>query len=209
MTNPGVHHALCVFLAFLIAAPSGLAQDPNAPPAKPQLPQAAGQGISVGVLEGNNTVNSIPLLQSNAPIVEVRDENEFPIEGAVVVFTLPAQGPGGIFTNGQTSYTTRSDAHGQALAPLFTPRLPGKFQIRVTATAGIRKAEAVITQTNSTGDYAGPAVAKRPFYKKKLPLILIGVGVAGIVVGVVLLTRSSGNAAKSAVTITPGSPIFH
>src|SRR5262249_49768578 len=114
--------------------------------------------LSIGVIEGKDAVNSIPRLHSTPPVVEVRDQNEFPVEGATVVFTLPEQGPGGTFLNKRTTFTTRSDAKGQATAPFLMNNIPGKFQIKVTATAGNRKAEALITQTNSlkdTKDFVG------------------------------------------------------
>lgn len=183
-----------------------------APALRPARAEAPAATVSIVVLEGNNVVNSLPRLRSNAPVVEVQDENEFPVEGAVVVFTLPEQGPGGTFPGGASTFTTRSDAHGQAAAPVFTPRVAGKFQIKVTADAGIRKGDGVITQTNSTGDYSGPFIPSKPFYKKKLPLFLIAAAVVATVVVVVLVTGGSNSSTvttpKTTITVTPGSPVF-
>jgi len=197
-----------------MAAPDCLAQSPQTSAGKSASIEPAPAALAVVVLEGNNAINSIPLLRSNAPIVEIRDENDFPVEGAVVVFTMPEQGPSGTFAGGQKVFSTRSDSHGQAAAPLFTPVAAGKFEIKVTATAGSRKGAIVIGQTNSTGEYSGPPIARKPLYKKRLPWVLAGAGVAAAVIAVVLINRKSSShsattATQNTITIAPGSPIFH
>jgi hypothetical protein len=151
-------------------------------------------------------VNSISMLRATAPVVEIRDQNDFPVEGATVVFDLPEQGTGGTFTGGATSFTTRSDAHGQATSPLIIPRLAGKFSIKITATAGDRRGEALVTQTNSTGLYAGPAIPPKHWYKKKRNWAIGAAAVAAVVV-VVAVTGKSGS--SSQIVISPGTPVFH
>ena len=95
MIVPGIARPICAILAALLAAPIGSAQAPQ------QLPSAASQSVpsvlKIIVLEGNNAFNSIPLGRAVTPIVEVRDDNDFPVEGATVVFTLPTTGPSGVF----------------------------------------------------------------------------------------------------------------
>jgi hypothetical protein len=165
------------------------------------------QHLNVIVLEGDKVVNSIPTQQSTAVIVEVRDENEFPLEGAEVVFTLPSSGGAGTFARNGLTYTTRTDASGQAAAPPLVLKSAGKFQITVTATLGNRKGEAKVTQTNSTrtqvAESAKTSTGGKPFYKKKLFWIVTGAAVTGIVLAVVLTSSSS------TVTVTPGTPVFH
>jgi hypothetical protein len=210
MINPGAARPLCLLLAVLIAVPSGFAQAPKPPATLPPAPEAAGAPLTIAILEGNNAINSISLLRAVAPVVEIRDPNDFPIEGATVVFTLPGQGPGGTFADGAPSFSTRSDSHGQAAAPLFVPKLAGKFQIKVTAVAGTRKGDVVINQTNSAGEYSGPPLPKKPFYKKRLTLALIGgVVVAGVVVLLVTRSSSSSSNSPSTISVTPGPPVFH
>jgi hypothetical protein len=160
------------------------------------------------VLEGDKVTNSIPMQQSTAAIIEVRDANDFPVEGADVVFTLPANGNAGAFARGGLTFTTRTDTNGQAAAPPIIPKSAGKFEINVTATLGNRKGETQVTQTNSASarvaETQAAATSGTPFYKRKLFWIATGVAVAGIVVGVVLTSGSS-----STVTVTPGTPVFH
>lgn len=220
MIKPGIARPLSLVLASIIAIPAGFAQSPPGPqapqapaqpsqapqtPAQPPAPRALASGLTLLVIEGANAVNSIPLLRSVAPVVEVQDANNFPVEGAVVIFTLPEQGPGGTFLNGGRSFTTKSDAHGQAAAPFTINSTPGKFQIVVTATLGDRKGATTVTQTNAAGVYVGPALPKRSWYKKWPVWAIAG----GVVVGAIVwaVTRNSGSSAAP-VTITPGAPVF-
>ena len=133
----------------------------------------------IGVLQGDKAVNSIPLLQSTAIVVEVRDTNDLPMEGATVVFTLPGPGAGSTFIGGATSFTTRTDFHGQASALEIVPKVAGQFRIKVAATLGTRKGETAVTQTNTNrtlsahGERGGPA-----WYMRKRTWIIAGVAAA-------------------------------
>lgn len=205
MIVPGIARPLCAILAAILAASLGSAQAPQQA-SQPAAPQSVPSVLKVVVLEGNNSTNSIPLGRSVTPIVEVRDDNDFPVEGATVVFTLPATGPSGVFPGNRTSLTTRSDARGQAAAAFMVTATAGRFRIQVTATAGNRKGETWIDQTNTTGAYIGPAIARKPWYKKwKIWAIVGGAAVAG---GVVALTRGGSSASPPAITITGGGPVF-
>ena len=217
MIRAGWAHPLCAVLSFLLAVPSGFAQAPAAAPAPagPSAPaapppttasKAPGATLNITILEGNSAVNSIPLLRSVPVIVEVRDSNDFPVEDAAVTFTLPAQGPGGNFVPGGKTFTTRSDARGQAIAQRITPAGAGKFQSRVSVTAGDRTGEILVSQSNSAGGYAGAALPPTPWYKKKLVWVAAGGAVATVVLIVLLKHHSSST--SSTVVITPGPPVF-
>jgi hypothetical protein len=217
MIRAGLAHPVCAILIVLLAAPSGFAQPPVAvPPAptapptatpatSPPLPQVPPTPLTIVILEGNNAVNSIPLVSSTAAVVEVRDSNDYPIEDASVTFTLPDRGPGGVFAQGAKTFSTKSDARGQASAPVIIPTGAGKFKIVVTAIAGDRKGQTVVSQTNSEGSYTGPAMPSRPWYKKKLFWFLAGGVVVAVVVVVVLLHSSSSG---STIVVTPGAPVI-
>lgn len=47
--------------------------------------------------EGDKAVNFLPLLRTVVPVFAIQGRNDFPVEGATGVFTLPASGPGGTF----------------------------------------------------------------------------------------------------------------
>lgn len=112
--------------------------------------QESEQVLRIIALEGNNAVNYIPIKTATAPIVEVRDVNDQPVEGASVVFKAPATGPGARFEGGQTTLTAITDFRGQAGATGYTTNnLAGKFTIEVTASHRGRSARLVLTQINS------------------------------------------------------------
>lgn len=208
MKSPGFACTLSSFLALVLCTiPCSFAQ--SAQPQAPAKGKAAGLDVAmpelrIRVLEGDNVVNSISLGQSIPPVVEVRDHNDMPVEGASVAFTLPESGPGGSFPGGSSSFTVRSNAQGQATCPFRANGLPGKFKIKVAATADSRTGETQFTQTNSNGAYAGRIVPSRPWYKKWYFWTIVGgATAAGLTVWA---TRGGSN--STTVVITPGGPVF-
>ncbi len=173
---------------------------------KAETAQTVPTALRILVLEGGNVMNSIPLGRAVPPVVEVRDSNDFPVEGATVVFVLPETGPGGTFPGNQTTLTTRTTSQGQATAPFLINGVLGRFEIKVTATSSGRKGEASITQTNTNGAYIGPMIAATPWYKKKLTWILIGGAAGG---GILTWQLTSGSSsARPTLVLTPGGPVF-
>jgi hypothetical protein len=196
-------------LSVTLAAPVPvLAQAANqtAPAAAANpVPQPQGNNdLKIIVLVGELAVHRIPLRLVTDPVVEIRDKNDFPVEGATVVFTLPASGPGGTFS-GQRVFRARSDASGQAGAFGFLPnQLPGKFQIDVTASLGTRQAQAVIHQSNSLQAIA--STVDKPKSKMKKWLIISGIASAAVI-AVVLATRGDSTPAVAPpnVVLRPGT----
>lgn len=186
------------------AAPAP-AQAPGAPAPAPAPPTPAPtiENLKVLVLEGQRSINSTTRHVGIQPVVEVRDQNDRPIEGAVVVFRLPPSGPGGTFPGKELTLRAGTNARGQAAASGFVPNdALGKFDIHVTATYQNQTGEVTISQTNSANTLAMiPPVGQSIWHRHKF--LIIGVG-SGLVVGVIValvLSHSSG----TAVTITPGS----
>jgi hypothetical protein len=201
---------LAVVLSAALVTPEPLLAQPanqTAPPAAANpVPQPQGNNdLKIIVLVGEGAVHRIPLRLVTDPVVEIRDRNDFPVEGATVVFTLPESGPGGSFS-GQRVFRARSDASGQAGAFGFQPnQLPGKFQIDVAASLGTRQARAaVIHQSNSLEAIA--STVDRPKSKMKKWLIISGIASAAVI-AVVLLTRgdSTPEAAPPSVVLRPGT----
>ncbi|MBL8227508.1 MAG: hypothetical protein JNL98_03490 [Bryobacterales bacterium] len=149
--------------------------------------QTSSGRLRIIVLEGQGAVNLIPA--STAPVVEVRDENDFPVEGAKVTFTLPESGPGAMFANQQRTQTVETNSRGQAGAIGYAINSQtGRFSTRVTASWKGREATILITQTNTTraADLEPP---KRGFAKWKW--WIIAGAAAGAATGIILGTRSS------------------
>lgn len=112
--------------------------------------------LKLVIIEGDGAVNNVRQRVAREPIVEVRDENDRPIAGAVVVFTLPARGASGSFVNGSRIATIVTDANGRAAAGVIQPNAAsGSMQINVTASYQGQTASSSITQTNSAAAASG------------------------------------------------------
>jgi hypothetical protein len=136
------------------------------------------------------------------PVVEVRDTNDRPVEGAEVVFRLPAEGPSGIFPDGKLTKTVRTNLQGQAQATGLEPNnQPGRFEILVTATIGNQVGSAAIPQRNVASLTAAEISQPRRrwgWWK----WAAIGGGAAVVVV---LLTRGD---STPTVIVTPGPVVI-
>lgn len=179
-------------LAFLLPLALVIAQD--------QVPK-----LNIVIVEGEGAVNNIRQRVASEPVVQVDDENRKPIAGAIITFSLPNQGAGGVFANGSHSLTVTTDNAGRAAARgIQLNKVNGKYQIRVTASHNGRTASATITQASQFA--AAPAVSG----KMVVLLSIAAAAAAGIAIGV---TRggSSPNAPPTPTPIpptiiTPGSP---
>lgn len=168
----------------------------TAPPATAQTEQAP--KLKIVILEGEGAINNIRQRTAREPIVQVQDENNRPVAGAVVLFTLPERGASGVFANGATSVTVTTDAQGHAAALGLRPNsVSGQLQIRVSASYQGQTASATISQTNALG-----AAAAAGGVSGKLIAILVIAGGAGAA-GAIAATRGGG---KSGGTVTPPAP---
>jgi hypothetical protein len=204
------------FLAAMLAIQFAIstcfgAQDPVVIPPKAatqEAPTPASAAMVPGtlkvlILEGNGARNSVDSQRVIAPVVEIRDMDDRPVEAATVVFRMPASAPGGYFAGQQLSKSAITNIHGQVTSGPFTPTALGRFQIHVTATAGNRMGEADLSQLNTADQVSMVSDQVRPKKKSHLKWILIGAGAAGAAVAVILITRSSGSSTPT-ITISPG-----
>jgi len=209
--------SLAAFLAILIGLPAPVfgqqpapppqaAPAPAAPAPAAPVPAATVETLKILVLQGQNAVNSIAGGVATMPVVEVHDENDQPVEGADVVFELPATGPGGSFPGGQFVKSVKSNLQGQAGAPFMPNPETGRFTIKVTATLRNRTGHNTITQTNALDAAAQAKSGTRKISWWKVAIIG---GAAAVVVGVVLATRGgSSSSSSNTITLTPGTPTF-
>src|SRR5579863_2799489 len=88
-------------------------------------------GLRIVVIAGEGAINNINQKVNVEPSVEVQDESRKPVGGAAVVVFLPAQGPGGTFSNGSQTLTATTDRAGRAVARgIQYNRQTGPFVIR-------------------------------------------------------------------------------
>ena len=161
--------------------------------------------LKILILDGEGAVNSIKLGTAREPIVQVQDENDRPVAGAMVVFTLPDHGASGIFADGSKSLIVHTDTKGQAVARGLKPnQTAGQFKIRVDVSHQGATASSTVTQSNALA-----AAAAAGGISAKLITILAIVGGAAAVGAVA--ASGGGNAAPStppSTTVTPGRTTF-
>jgi hypothetical protein len=175
--------------------------------AQPPAANAPVSKIRVDILEGDGQIINIKARINPAPVVQVMDDKNQPVQGVLVVFFLPSQGPGGTFPDGSRNLTVSTDRSGHATAAGIVPNnQTGQFSIRVSASYQGQTASAEITQVNVSGVSAsgtgGGGLSAKAW-------ILIGV-VAGAAVGGILAARGGGSGSSTVgntgIVITAGTP---
>jgi hypothetical protein len=158
------------------------------------------RSIRIAALRGDGAFNDITRRVAQDIAVMVKDENDQPVQGATVVFTLPYSGAGGTFSNGERAFTVATDAEGVAAVSGMRPnRIEGRFSVHVRARFQGLEASGVVAQSNTL---AGP---EKGSSKKKFVLFgLLGGAAAG---GILVMTRGggSGQAARVPTSISIGS----
>lgn len=179
-----------------------MAAPPQTPTLAPQTPAPLPvESLAIYVLEGQNEIHDIRAPITAMTVVEVRDENGIPIEGADVTFELPRTGPGGAFAGQASSYTGKTNSQGQVSATFQPNALTGRFTIQVTAKFGNRTGHAVIMQTNARR--AGVAEPKSGLFKFAWWKVAVLAGIGATVA--ILVTRGGSG---SSPTLIPGTPTF-
>lgn len=141
--NPGRWQPLTAgLMAVLLAWPSTAAPRP----ATNGQPVAGRGNLKIVVLEGEASVNIIQQKTAVAPLVEVRDRNDQPVAGALVLFAVRG-GRSATFGNGATVSVT-TDTSGRAAAAGLVPRTNGVVQIDVSASFQGETVTTTIRQTN-------------------------------------------------------------
>ncbi len=163
--------------------------------------------LRVNVIAGEGQFVDIKRRVNPEPVVEVRDAKGNPVQDATVTFFLPAQGPGGTFSNGTTTESVLTTRDGLATATGIHPNnQTGPYVIRVAASYHGQTGSAQITQTNivasssSSGNGHGLGFGTRAW-------VILGICVGVAAAGAALALRNSGGKSTTpAIVITPGSP---
>ncbi|MBZ5591994.1 MAG: hypothetical protein LAP39_07145 [Acidobacteriia bacterium] len=103
--------------------------------------------LHITVVSGEDAVHS-PGAHITKPItIEVTDAAGRPVEGARASFQLPEEGPGGMLSNGLRTDLATTDTHGRATLRGFQlNRIPGPFNVRITAATDQARAGIVVRQ---------------------------------------------------------------
>jgi hypothetical protein len=175
--------------------------------ALPTWAQVPPTQLNIVVVAGEGAVNNIGQRALRDTSVRVEDENQKPISGAAVVFTLPTEGASGEFSNGSKSITVITDNQGIATAQgMKINEIPGKLQIHINASYRGRTARTNITQFNMA------VPGKSVKHSGKKVWIILAVVAAGAGGGIFAATHGSSTPASNpsgptppaAIGITPG-----
>jgi hypothetical protein len=177
--------AACSIL-LLVGQQTALAQD------------APEQQFKLVVLRGENAQNNMKKGRATRPVVEVRDRNNNPVAGALVVFTLPSSGPSGTFLGGGQVASVTTNAQGQASASFTANSVPGRVNLNVSTSIN---GQSVTTQIATYNVLAAGAITGTTL------AVILGLVAAGGVGAAVALTRDGGggSTAPSGIRIGPGT----
>src|SRR4051795_10148309 len=91
--------------------------------------------LQILVIGGEGSINNVKQRTAREPVVEVRDRNNRPVAGALILFEAPRNGASGTFIGGSPTLRVTTDAQGRAVGQGFRPNnTGGEFAIQVTAT---------------------------------------------------------------------------
>lgn len=187
--NKSLSSTLSLLMSALIACTGG-----------PILHGQESPKLKILIIEGEGATNNIKQRTAREPIVEVQDENNRPVGGAIVTFTAPNYGASGTFQGGSKLFTVTTDSNGRATARGFQPNsAKGQLKLQVRAQANGQSASAEINMTNvGGGGGAGMSTSAKWW-------TAVAVGAGAAVVGGVLGTRGSSTAPPSTTTISAGA----
>src|SRR4051794_6930170 len=163
------------------------------------LAQQPGE-LQILVIGGEGSINNVKQRTAREPIVEVRDRNNRPLAGALVLFEAPRSGASGSFIGRSPTLRVTTDAQGRAAGQGFRPNnTAGNFNLQVSATfQGLTASTAVHMSNVAVAGAVGVGVAAHG----KLIGILIGVGAAAAA-GTVYAATHSGGSSPSTSTVIP------
>jgi hypothetical protein len=186
---------LLVFLTAWIPAAQGATGDPTA--------------LHLKVVEGDGATYAPGTRATRGITVIVLDENDRPVDGATVGFSLPMSGPGGQFASGAKTevITTRGDGKAAAWGMRWNGTA-GPFEIRVSAIKGAAKTSITVTQYLS-GLPQSSSISGAPVgggSHKWLWIVLAGAAAAGGA-GLAMKSGSSSSGTTAASTTASGSAV--
>jgi hypothetical protein len=166
--------------------------------------------LNINVIGGAGAVNDVKQRAPRDITVEIDDENDHPVPGAMVTFFAPNQGPGGSFVGDSHLLTVMTGGDGRAVAKDFRPNdVAGDYNIQVSAALGDETANATISQSNQV-PVETHAAKHSAMSGKKIGLILAaGAAVAvGAAVGLSHggSSSSSGSTTQTATIGVGGTP---
>src|SRR6476660_10550614 len=81
--------------------------------------------LQILVIGGEGSINNVKQRTAREPVVEVRDRNNRPVAGALILFEAPRNGASGTFLGGSPTLRVTTDAQGRAAGQGFRPNTTG------------------------------------------------------------------------------------
>ncbi len=165
--------------------------------------------LHVTLIEGEGAVYPAGSRATRGLTVKVTDETGRPVEGATVSFSLPSDGPVGVFASGaRTEIATTHADGGAAVWGMQWNRMPGPFGILITAVKGAARGGVTCSQSLAVAaapdrrqSRAGPASHKWVWITLAVVAGAAGAGVATTAGG-----KTSSTASSSSTAIQIGAP---
>jgi len=207
----GVHRVRLVRLGFLehsrrVTIKAGIRATLRSRLTAPRAENASAQAaLRIVVIDGEGAVNIIRQKTATAPVVEVRDQNDLPVAGVPVTFSI--SGSGASF-GGSSTLTVVTNGAGRAAAAGLTPTSSGALQIGVSAAFQGQTAAATIAQLNvmtaaqaasASAAAAGSGGAAGGGGISGTTLSILGVAAAG---GAVATARAVGGGTEAPALVT-------
>jgi hypothetical protein len=164
--------------------------------------------LRIIALKGQDGVNRLTEEVYATPVVEVRNANYQPVEGALVSFRIldSSGASGAVFQGGSKLKQIRTDAGGQAVADGFLPKGEGAFRVEVTAEfEGLRAALELRQRNTATTVLQERAGMDR---KRNRKWRWIAIAAAGGVGAGVWAARRGGSTGTVPVTVIPGPVVI-
>jgi hypothetical protein len=156
--------------------------------------------LNINVIGGAGAVNDVKQRTPRDITVEIDDENDHPVPGAMVTFFAPNDGPGGSFVGDSHLLTVMTGSDGRAVAKEFRPNdVVGDYKIQVSVSYGDQVASSTISQSNQAA--AEPPATKRSGMSGKKIGLIVAAG-AAVAVGAAL-GLAHGGSSPSGSSSTP------
>jgi hypothetical protein len=199
---------ICLLLEIVVGL-GGIVIDPISLLAQEIQPSiTTGASLRIVVLEGDGAINNLRQRVSREPVIQVVDENNKPVAGAMVMFTLPDYGAGASFANGAKTLLAYTNAEGKAIATgLKANAAAGKFSISVNASYHGSVASGTIAQSNAAAAVAGAGAGAGTGISKTLIAVLAVAGGAAAVGAAVALHHGNGGGGSTTPPVIPSATI--
>jgi len=122
--------------------------------------------LKVIVVDGDEAANIVEEKIAAEPVIEVRDQEDRRVVGAVVRFQIRRTAIGNrvpaLFAGGRAEVRTLTDGAGRAATSPLTPLEAGRFEIEIQVSHQGRSATATIRHTNFSTAAQARAVGREP-----------------------------------------------